>query len=156
MSSFFTLSASQRKRKREDATDAQSTKKRLGARSNLKDSRTAQTRRHERDESISSGSSENDAVRARGDEEESHSVASSDSDNETAAERRLRLAEQYLENIKGEVDEAGFDAEQVDKDLIAERLQEDIVCNRICTDLHAIIITDRPSRQRTRAVSTAM
>ena len=51
----------------------------------------------------------------------------SGSEDETAAERRLRLAEQYLENIKGEVDEAGFDAEQIDRDLIAERLQEDVV-----------------------------
>ena len=55
------------------------------------------------------------------------SSSNSDDDGETAAERRLRLAEQYLKNIKSEVDEAGFDAEDIDRDLIAERLQEDSV-----------------------------
>jgi len=42
----------------------------------------------------------------------------------------LRLAERYLENIRDEVavnaeNEIGFDAEQIDRDLIAERLRED-------------------------------
>lgn len=51
----------------------------------------------------------------------------SDDENETAAEKRLRLAERYLENIRNEVeDEVGFDAAQIDKDLIAERLKEDV------------------------------
>ena len=57
------------------------------------------------------------------------SSSESESGDETAAERRLRLAEQYLENVKGEVDEVGFDADEIDRDLIAERLQEDVVCN---------------------------
>lgn len=50
-------------------------------------------------------------------------------EEETAAERRLRLAERYLENIRGEVEAANpeaFDAEEIDRDLIAERLIEDV------------------------------
>ena len=46
--------------------------------------------------------------------------------DETAGERRLRLAEQYLKNTKEEIDETGFDARGVDRDLIAERLREDV------------------------------
>lgn len=52
---------------------------------------------------------------------------------ETAAERRLRLAERYLSNIRNEVeasatnaDPSAFDAEEIDRDLIAERLIEDV------------------------------
>ena len=66
-------------------------------------------------------------VRKRVNDAEIVSDSESEEEDETGAERRLRIAEQYLENIKGEVDEVGFDAEEIDKDLIAERLQEDVV-----------------------------
>src|SRR5690606_24710169 len=48
---------------------------------------------------------------------------------ETAAEKRLRLAQRYLEKTRKEVeleDEYAFDAEQIDRDLLAERLKEDV------------------------------
>ena len=128
MSAFFTLPASQRKRKREDVSTAPSTKKRsTTARGISKDSKAASVRRPQRDESISSSGSEDEADKVRKDEEKDAASSDTQSEDETAAERRLRLAEQYLENIKGEVDEVGFDAEQIDRDLIAERLQEDVV-----------------------------
>lgn len=47
-------------------------------------------------------------------------------EGETAAERRVRLAQRYLDNIRQEVDEVGFDAEDLDKDLVAQRLREDV------------------------------
>ncbi|TKA73115.1 hypothetical protein B0A49_03411 [Cryomyces minteri] len=51
----------------------------------------------------------------------------SEYEDETAAERRVRLAESYIENIRREVvDEAGFDAADVDRDNIAARLKEDV------------------------------
>ena len=81
-----------------------------------------------RDESISSSGSEDEVIRKRVNDAEAVSESESEEDDETGAERRLRLAEQYLESIKGGVDEVGFDAEEIDKDLIAERLQEDAVC----------------------------
>lgn len=69
------------------------------------------------------------------DDDEINSVISgegseSDSDEgETAADRRLKLAERYLDNVREDVvDDVGFDAEQIDRDLIAERLKEDVVC----------------------------
>ncbi|KLJ10711.1 hypothetical protein EMPG_13923 [Blastomyces silverae] len=78
-----------------------------------------------RDESISGSESDDDdfsqseaSIEEDGSEEES--------EDETAADRRLRLAERYLENIREEVDEVGFDAADIDRDLIAERLKEDV------------------------------
>ena len=128
MSSFFTTPASQKKRKREDAIAAPSTKK-----SKTSNSRSAPKTQKDRppkkrrDESISGSGSEADEDLRKGSGEEVAFSSESESEDETGAERRLRLAEQYLENIKGEVDTVGFDAEDLDRDLIAERLQEDVV-----------------------------
>lgn len=126
MSSFFTTPASQRKRKRYDTNAAPSIKRRNTTKISAKLPTTKPTKAR-RDESISSSDSEDEVIRKRVNNAEAVSESESEEDDETGAERRLRLAEQYLENIKGEVDEVGFDAEEVDKDLIAERLQEDVV-----------------------------
>lgn len=127
MSSFFTTPASQRKRKRDDANAAPSTKRRITTKTGAKPPSTKAAKAR-RDESISSSGSEDEVIRRRVNDAEAVSESESEEDDETGAERRLRLAEQYMEKIKGEVDEVGFDAEEIDKDLIAERLQEDVVC----------------------------
>lgn len=126
MSSFFTIPSSQKKRKRPD-TQSEAPKKRLTSSKPAKESKPARKPRKERDDSIS-GSEDEDSLPGapRDDYAESIKSASSDDEGETAAERRLRLAERYLENIRTEVDdEHGFDAEEIDRDLIAERLKED-------------------------------
>ncbi|KAL1616338.1 pre-rRNA processing protein [Diplodia seriata] len=110
MSSFFTTPASQRKRKRSQTSTPAPEKR----------------NRKRREDSISSGDSDADQDDRSRDEEDRESDRSSEADDETAAERRLHLAERYLENIREEVDEAGFDAAEIDKDLIAERLKEDV------------------------------
>ena len=126
MSSFFTTPASQRKRKREDVISAPSKKRSLNSKSST-NSQKLHSLKAKRDESISgSDSDDEDGQGGLDDNDQDHSSESED-ENETGAERRLRLAEQYLEDIKGEVDEIGFDAEDIDRDLIAERLQEDVV-----------------------------
>lgn len=129
MSSFFTLPASQRKRKRaETDTGRSSNKKNRGLRADHKsyNPRTKPACKT-RDESISGTESDEAAPgEAEGLGDES-TDGQSDHADETAAERRVRLAERYLENIKEEVDEAGYDAADIDKDLIAERLKEDVV-----------------------------
>ena len=126
MSSFFTLPASQRKRKREETGDATASKRKPPTAKPSSKPQGSKSTKPKRDESISSGASE-DEGRVNGDDREEIGPSSDSEDDETGAERRLRLAEQYLENIKGEVDEVGFDAEDIDRDLIAERLQEDVV-----------------------------
>ena len=125
MASFFTTAASQKKRKRENP-DRATSKRRTTANSTSGKPQRSKHDRAARDESISGSGSEDDVSTHHRRDNEALSEQSS-SEGETAAERRLRLAEQYLENIKGEVrDEVGFDAEEVDRDLIAERLQEDV------------------------------
>lgn len=126
MSSFFTLPASQRKRKREDRATAPGSKKRGVAANSAPRESNRQRPSRERDESISGSESEdeNDATSAISEDE----ISSESDRGETAAEKRLKLAERYLENLREEVDEAGFDAAEIDRDLIAERLKEDVVC----------------------------
>lgn len=122
MSSFFTVPASQRKRKRDDRNAAPGTKKR-GA--DAKNDSAGDRRAQEREESISGSDSDEDGndIVSGGSGEESESDSE---DGETAGDRRLKLAERYLDNIREEVDDVGFDAAEIDKDLIAERLKEDV------------------------------
>ncbi|KAJ5673803.1 hypothetical protein N7462_009242 [Penicillium macrosclerotiorum] len=122
MSSFFTVPASQRKRKREDRPAAPATKKRgVDTKSD-----SGGRRNREREESISGSDIEEDEE-GEIEQFESGEESESDSDDgETAADRRLKLAERYLDNIREEVDEVGFDAAEIDRDLIAERLKEDV------------------------------
>lgn len=125
MSSFFTVPASQRKRKREDRTAAPATKKRgVDAKNEAAGGRRARVR----EESISGSDLDDDEDGM--DSIGSGSGSESDSDEgETAADRRLKLAERYLDNIREDVeDTVGFDAAEIDRDLIAERLKEDVVC----------------------------
>ncbi|KAF1998099.1 small nucleolar ribonucleo protein-like protein complex subunit [Amniculicola lignicola CBS 123094] len=124
MSSFFTTPASQRKRKRTDAPAPASKKRNVTAAT----SKSAATpRRKEREESIS-GSESSEDDREEGFFEPGDESETSEEEGETAADKRLRLAERYLDNIRGEVEEetVGFDAADIDRDLIAERLKEDV------------------------------
>lgn len=127
MSSFFTIPASQRKRKRDDRVAAPGSKKRgIAAKGDTRED-TSRRRQESEDESIS-GSDLEDDENVSGSELSDDATSEDSDEGETAAERRLKLAERYLENIREEVDEAGFDAAEIDRDLIAERLKEDVVC----------------------------
>lgn len=139
MSSFFTAPAGEKKRKRTSANEApqkrvatgKSTVKPSSAKSPAAKSRPAAPKKTvERDESISGSDIDSDDgdhyEREDGSEGEGEE---SDHEGETAAEKRLRLAQRYLDKARQEVeleDEYAFDAEQIDRDLLAERLQEDV------------------------------
>lgn len=125
MSSFFTTPASQQKRKRDNTNSAPSSKRRnTGDRASAK-STNGKPARARRDESISSSGSDGAARHSRV-TEDVVSPSESEDEDETGAERRLRLAERYLQSLTTEVDEAGFDAEEIDRNMIAARLQEDV------------------------------
>ena len=124
MPSFFTLPASQKKRKR-DVENAPTTKKRRAKDSKANAAPTSKAPNRTRDDSISGSDSEQEGDHGISSAESSS--GDSDSEGETAAERRLRLAERYLSNIKEQVQEEGFDAEDIDKEIIASRLKEDVV-----------------------------
>lgn len=124
MSSFFTTPASQRKRKRPDANSTVPRKRNPPAAQSRAPART------EREDSITESES-SDGERANVFDDDEDESETSDDENETAAEKRLRLAQRYLDNIRGEVEEeVGWDAAQIDKDLIAERLKEDVAENK--------------------------
>jgi ribosomal RNA-processing protein 9 len=117
MSSFFTLPASQKKRKRPQAPGDAPAKSAKPAR-----------RREARDESISgSDISDDDAP----DDDFSGSESEDEElKNEDPAAKRIRLAEQYLSNTQKEVLElGGFDAAEIDQEILrgrmGERLAED-------------------------------
>ncbi|KAI0167064.1 WD40 repeat-like protein [Hypoxylon sp. FL1284] len=126
MSSFFTIPGAQKKRKRAPASDAPKKRVATSKSSSKPPAKPAPMlkKRVERDESISGSESESDDAIDRPGTPESGSE--SENEGETAAEKRLRLAERYLENVRQEVDETGFDAEEIDRDIIAERLQQDV------------------------------
>lgn len=129
MSSFFTTPASQRKRKRDESAAAIPSAKRPTTNSKaISKVQKSKNPRPKRDESISGSGSEDEPRHNDLSENDGGLSSSSEDKDETGAERRLRLAERYLKTIQGEVDEVGFDAEEIDRDLISERLQEDVVC----------------------------
>ncbi|CUM64624.1 uncharacterized protein PRCAT00002232001 [Priceomyces carsonii] len=86
-------------------------------------------REQEYDDEISSHDSDSEAELVSDSEEK---ALSSDEEfaDESAADRRRRLAKQYLENIKneelGESNDEFFDAQDIDNDIIARRLQTDV------------------------------
>ena len=126
MSSFFTVPTSQRKRKRKrtDITTSKPVKRRgvqSGANGEAAKEKPRRSQASDRDESISGSESEADEQVESDEESEGTSE-----EEETATDRRVRLAQRYLDNIRQEVDETGFDAEEIDRDLIAERLREDV------------------------------
>ncbi|KAM0559754.1 hypothetical protein ACHAPJ_004278 [Fusarium lateritium] len=163
MSSFFTVPGAQKKRKRTEASE--NPKKRVAAskssgKAPSKNAGPTKKRVERDDESISGSDSDDD------ESYDSASVASdeemkddeSEDEGETAAERRLRLAERYLENVKEHVDEAGFDAADIDRDLIAERLQEDVAegKGRVYRQLASELGFDKASRTFFRSNTNAV
>ncbi|EMC91165.1 hypothetical protein BAUCODRAFT_317151 [Baudoinia panamericana UAMH 10762] len=119
MSSFFTLPASARKRKRTEASKHTAQKRTVSG-----------PRKEDRDESISgSDVSDNDALVARNEGYESSTVEDEEFRDEDPAAKRIRLAEQYLADTQKEVLDVGFDAAEVDKENLrrrmGERLKED-------------------------------
>jgi ribosomal RNA-processing protein 9 len=125
MSSFFTIPSAAKKRKRIDPTEPP--KKRFAPSKPL-----SRQPKPQRDESISGSEDESDEDDTQDvpDDSEASVTGEESEEEETAAERRLRLAERYLSNIRSEVHEGAhedfFDAEEIDRDLIAERLKEDV------------------------------
>ncbi|KAK0110958.1 pre-rRNA processing protein [Cadophora gregata f. sp. sojae] len=142
MSSFFTLPSAKKRKRIDTSTSNSAPKKRIASTSTASKSKPSKPapRKPQRDESISGSDDESDGGRAREDDMDLDLADGSSSEEEggsdaeeTAAERRLRLAERYLSNIRNEVeasatnaDPSAFDAEEIDRDLIAERLIEDV------------------------------
>lgn len=124
MSSFFTHPTAQRKRKRKDQTLVFPSQKGLVL-SNA--SRKGAPSSSKNDEESVSGSDVEATFAETGSNGDSDSTEPPErgDDNETG-ERRLKLAERYLKNVAEDLDETRFDAADIDKDLIASRLRQDV------------------------------
>ncbi|KAJ2612678.1 pre-rRNA processing protein [Coemansia sp. RSA 1365] len=59
-------------------------------------------------------------------ETETDEASSEDEFLETAAEKRLRVAKDYIDKVKGTLETEEYDAAEIDRDLIAERLMTDV------------------------------
>lgn len=116
--SFFT---NPKKRKR--ATD----KTRNGKNGKTTNGRVAAPKKAPADEDITSGSEEEQELDMK---ELSESEEESDHGDETEADKRRRLAKQYLANLKDEMesglDADGFDAADLDRENLSRRLREDV------------------------------
>ncbi|KAI0547300.1 WD40-repeat-containing domain protein [Xylaria curta] len=125
MSSFFSIPGAQKKRKRDN--DGTASKRPARSRPTTKSHPAPKKRveRAERDDEISSGSDVESGSEPVDDEDVDASESEDDHD-ETAAQKRLRLASQYLSRVREEVEATGWDAEQIDKDMIAARLEDDV------------------------------
>lgn len=129
MSSFFSQPASQRKRKRNDSAPARAPKRRdlKGPPTKSVPKKSSKHARAEEDDVSISGSDSDD----EGAKDSFFEDADSESDvgSETEADKRRRLAERYLDNVKAEISkdqDVGFNAEDIDRELIAARLKEDV------------------------------
>ncbi|RCI08241.1 hypothetical protein L249_6232 [Ophiocordyceps polyrhachis-furcata BCC 54312] len=183
MSSFFTVPGSQKKRKRPSLPDGP--KKKIASfkatrKPTIKPSakrvqqQQQQQQLHDKNKSNNNNrkkqrpesDSNSDPDDSSSENNVNHSDASADDrsdededdEAETAAEKRLRLAERYLENVKQDVDETGFDAEEIDRDLIAERLQEDVAetKGRLYRRLASELAFDRASQTYFRSNTNAI
>jgi len=116
MSSFFTLPAAQKKRKRLQSSQA-----------TLRKPGSTGRRREERDGSISgSDVSENEGPAPKhGANEGSEDDEDDESEDEDPNSKRIRLAEQYLANTQKDVlEEGGFDAAEIDQENLRRRMGE--------------------------------
>ncbi|KAI2643481.1 WD40 repeat-like protein [Xylaria nigripes] len=123
MSSFFSVPKVQNKRKRDHDGPARKTQSQPRHAVKSRPAPKKRVEREEDDEEISQSDSESEPA----DDVENSASESDESDREeTAAQKRLRLASQYLSRVRDEVKATGWDAEQIDKDLIAARLEDDV------------------------------
>lgn len=90
---------------------------------------TSRTQKRRKDEELSSGGSEGSVIDdedLRADEVDPGLSGEEDA-NETAAEKRLRLAKLYLDSVKTTLAEGEFDAADLDREIISSRLQQDVL-----------------------------
>ncbi|KAI0320397.1 WD40 repeat-like protein [Amylostereum chailletii] len=149
-----------RKRKRAPTRDAgPATKKKAGARPTAGRSKAGTnanaTRKKAVDEELESGASGDEGVEdmdLRAVEDDPGASGDEDED-ESPAEKRLRLAKLYLESVKEGLAEGEYDAAEIDRELISTRLKQDVLEHSGKVHLFvadAYDYTDPPPSLRTR------
>ncbi|KAG6909425.1 hypothetical protein DXG01_000578 [Tephrocybe rancida] len=86
---------------------------------------------HSADEELSDQTDEGDGgiddMDLRADLDDDAGMSGEEDEDETPAEKRLRLAKLYLESVKEGLADGEFDAAEVDKELISARLKQDVL-----------------------------
>lgn len=128
---FAGSSGSKRKRANKGAVNGPNTKQRPIKGKGKKAAPVSAPAREDSDEVLSS---EDDSEAAGAlEEDEPLSSEGEDDARETTAQKRMRLAQIYLDNLQKQHSQGpdGFDAAEIDKDYIEQRLQSDVVCSTL-------------------------
>ncbi|KAK2460744.1 hypothetical protein APHAL10511_007214 [Amanita phalloides] len=125
--SFF-APAKSRKRKRTDS-GASNGRPRAKTRVASKPNQSKKGRRKAADEELSDETSDergiDDLDLREGDDD--LPASGEEEDNETPAEKRLRLAKLYLESVKDDLADGEYDAAEIDREIINARLKQDVL-----------------------------
>ncbi|KZT34096.1 WD40 repeat-like protein [Sistotremastrum suecicum HHB10207 ss-3] len=129
--SFF---SSSKKRKRPIAGPSKSASKhqsnpskpgKFGKKGNKTPVKNVKKRTQESDETDEDDDEDIDDLELRAEDVEEGS--GEEDENETPAQKRLRLAKVYLDGLKEELGEGEFDAAEIDREIISARLQRDVL-----------------------------
>ncbi|KAF8809411.1 WD40 repeat-like protein [Phlegmacium glaucopus] len=128
--SFFT-SAKPRKRKRTESSahgEVLGKSKKFARRTTISQEGKRKSRV---DEELSDQTDEGDGaiddMDLRANMDEDPGASGEEDENETPAEKRLRLAQLYLDSVKVDLADGEFDAADIDKELISARLKQDVL-----------------------------
>ncbi|KAI5966721.1 RRP9 [Candida pseudojiufengensis] len=118
------LSDPSKKRKRNSRTTSTTSQNKKSRSSTPQPSKRSNTH----DEEISSDSDEEDEILDQDDGRADEDISSDEEfENETATDKRRRLAKQYLENLKNEeLQNDEYDAQDLDDEILSRRLQVDV------------------------------
>ena len=133
---FFATNSKKRKRPSSSTSASVSRKKPAIANGKLRSKKPSSgaqpKKRIARDEELSDATEDDhglggvDDMDLRGSDEDPYQ-SGSENENETPAEKRLRLARIYLEGVKTGLAEGEYDAAEIDKELISARLKQDVM-----------------------------
>ncbi|PVU99429.1 hypothetical protein BB559_000730 [Furculomyces boomerangus] len=120
------LSLPNNKRKNPSNRNSYPKKRNVGSKSRNYDSNKQNTEKDDDLDQIGANAAYDDSENNSNSEIESDS-SDNDHDFETEAEKRLRIAKEYVQTLKQDAEmTVGFDAEEIDKDIISARLQLDV------------------------------
>ncbi|KAF9266888.1 WD40 repeat-like protein [Marasmius fiardii PR-910] len=134
--SFFTSQKS-RKRKRSEPNGSKSSRKsetsfkRSKSKNHTTNGPTTSKRKRQDEELESDQTNDEDGgvedMDLRVETEDEHAESEEEDPDETPAEKRLRLAQLYLQGVKEDMGLGEFDAAEIDKELISARLKQDVM-----------------------------
>ncbi|CAK5265719.1 unnamed protein product [Mycena citricolor] len=137
MPDAFFASSKPRKRKRTESSSAGPSTKKFarkdvsGAKKVKAPALTTKKKRPADEELDSDQTDDNgvdiDDMDLRADDDADLGASGDEDEDETPAEKRLRLAKLYLENVKEGLADGEFDAAEIDKELISARLKQDVM-----------------------------